>query len=82
MSFERSTLLTSFFVVLTRDVQHLLLGHGNDSNVHGHVCKVCRRLKSRRISNIPSPTVTDDEVVLLSFGKEHALLSLREEDMG
>ena len=82
MSFERSTLLTSFFVVLTRDVQHLLLGHGNESNVYSRVCKVRRRLKSRRISNIPSPTVTDDEVVFLSFGKEHALLSLREEDMG
>ena len=62
-------------------MQHLLVGHGNGSNVHGRVCQVRRRLKSRRISNIPSHTVTDDEMAFLSFGTEHALFSLKEEDM-
>ena len=49
-----------------------------------HHCQVRGRLKLRTISNIPGLmgiTVTDGGTPFLSSSKEHALLSLKEEEM-
>ncbi|CAH3182784.1 unnamed protein product [Porites lobata] len=78
--FDRSSLLTS--LALTRDEQYLLVGDGNGSCIH--LCQVRGRLKLRTISNIPGLmdiAVTDGGTVFLSSSKEHALFSLKEEEM-
>ena len=78
--FDRSSLLTS--LALTRDEQYLLVGDGNDSCIH--LCQVRGRLKLRTISNIPDLmgiAVTDGGTVFLSSSKEHALFSLKQEEM-
>ena len=49
-----------------------------------HLCQVRGRLKLRTISNIPGLmgiAVTDGGTMFLSSRKEHALFSLREEEM-
>ncbi|CAH3164136.1 unnamed protein product [Porites lobata] len=78
--FDRSILLTS--LALTRDEQYLLVGDGNGSCIH--LCQVRGRLKLRTISNIPGLmgiAVTDGGTVFLSSSEEHALFSLKEEEM-
>ena len=78
--FDRSSLLTS--LALTRDEQYLLVGDGNGSCIH--LCPVRGRLKLRTISNIPGLmgfADTDGGTVFLSSSKEHALFSLKEEEM-
>lgn len=48
------------------------------------MCQVCGRLKLRTIANIPSPTgivVTEGGAVFLSSSKEHALFTLKEEEI-
>ena len=78
--FDRSSLLTS--LALTRDEQYLLVADGNGSCIH--LCQVRGRLKLRTISNIPGLmgiAVTDGGTVFLSSSKEHALFSLKEEEM-
>ncbi|CAH3175052.1 unnamed protein product [Porites lobata] len=70
------------FWSLTRDEQYLLVGDWNGSCIH--LCQVRGRLKLRTISNIPGLmgiAVTDGGTVFLSSSKEHALFSLKEEEM-
>ncbi|CAH3181803.1 unnamed protein product, partial [Porites lobata] len=58
------------------------IGDGNGSCIH--LCQVRGRLKLRTISNIPGLmgiAVTDGGTVFLSSSKEHALFSLKEEEM-
>ena len=77
--FDRSSLLTS---ALTCEEQYLLVEDGNGSCIH--LCQVKGRLKLRTISNIPGfmdIAVTDVGTVFLSSSKEHALFSLKEEEM-
>ena len=78
--FDLSSLLSSS--ALTCDKQYLLVGDGNGSCIH--LCQVRGRLKLRTISNIPGLVgiaVTDGGTVFLSSSKEHALFSLKEEEM-
>ena len=78
--FGLSSLLSS--LALTCDKQYLLVGDGNGSCID--LFQVRGRLKLRTISNIPGLkgiAVTDGETVFLSSSKEHALFSLKEEEM-
>ena len=64
------------------DLQYLLVEVGNGSCIH--LCQVRGRLKLRTISNIPGLmgiAVTDGGTVFLSSSKEHALFSLKEQEM-
>ena len=78
--FDLSSLLPS--LALTCDEQYLFVGDGNGSCIH--LCQVRGRLKLRTISNIPGlmgTAVTEGGTVFLSSDKEHALFSLKEEEM-
>ena len=78
--FDRSSLLTS--LAFTRDGQYLLVEVGNGSCIH--LCLVRGRLKLRTISHIPGLmgiAETDGGTVFLSSSKEHALFSLKEQEM-
>ena len=80
---NQSSLLAS--LALTRDEQYLLVRDGSGSCIH--LCQLRGRLKLRRILNIPGLlgiAVTDYRTVFfvfLSSSKEHALFSVREEEM-
>ena len=77
---DRSSLLNS--LALTCDEQYLLVGDGNCSCIR--LCQVRGRLKLRTISiirGLMGIAVTDGGTVFLSSSKEHALFSLKEEEM-
>ena len=82
LTFERSSVLTA--LALTRDELYMLVGDCDVNGSNIHLCQVDEGVKIRVISNLPGPmgiAVTEEGTVFVSCSKEHALYSVREEEM-